>query len=102
MASDNEGLQGVESNVPHLLVLFLQQKNDTGGLSVERAGHVENRVTDDALDGIIGDRALGLKAVVSAAGLDQLQKRGSGLVLEFRLSGAHCADSVGVECYRLK
>lgn len=102
MASDDEGLQSVESDVPHLLVLLLQQEDDTGGLSVERAGHVENGVPNNALDGIIGDRALGLKAVVGAARLNQLQKRGSGLVLEFRLSGAHCVDVIGVDCCQLK
>ena len=86
----NETLHGVDGNVPHLLVLFLQEEDNTRGLSVERAGHMENRVANNLLNGIVGDGALRLEAVVGAAGLDQLQQAGGGRVLEFRLSGAHC------------
>jgi hypothetical protein len=74
-------------------MLLLQQENDTGGLSVERAGDVENGVLDNALNGIIGDRALGLKTVEGTAGLDQLKESGGGGVLEAHCEGEECSEN---------
>lgn len=86
----NEALHGLDGDVPDLLVLLLQQENDTGGLGVERAGDVEDGGLDNGLDGIVGDGALGLETIVGTAGLDQLEESVGGCVLEFNLSGAHC------------
>lgn len=94
MASGNQTLHGSDGDVPDLLVLLLQQQDDAGGLSVEGAGHVQDGISDDALDGIVGDGALGLEAVVGAAGLDQLQEGGGGRVFELRLSGTHCGSII--------
>lgn len=86
----NESLQSGKGDVPDLLVLFLQQEDDTRGLGVERAGHVQDSRLDDVLDGVVGDRALVLEGIDSATGLDRLQESGRGGVLEFNLSRAHC------------
>lgn len=90
MSSGNQTLHSANGNVPDLLVLLLQEEDNARGLGVEGAGNVEDGVLNNALNGIIGDRALGLQVVVSPAGLDQLQKGGGGRVLKFDSSGAHC------------
>jgi hypothetical protein len=90
MSSGDQALHSADGNVPDFLVLFLKEEDNTRGLGVERAGDVEDGVLNDALNGIIGDRALRLQAIVSPAGLDQLQKGGGGRVLKFDSSGAHC------------
>jgi hypothetical protein len=75
-------------------VFFLQEKNDTGSLGVERAGDMEDRILDYCLNGIVGDRALGLQIIVCAAGLGQLKESCGGGVLEIDLDGTHltCLD----------
>lgn len=90
VASSNQTLHDLNGNVPELLVLLLQQKDNTGGLGVEGARDVENGILHNALNDIVGDGALGLEAIVGTARLDQLQESGSSRVLEFGLSGAHC------------
>ena len=90
MSSGNQTLHSANGNVPDLLVLLLQEEDNARGLGVEGAGNVEDGVLNNALNGIIGDRTLGLQVVVSPAGLDQLQKGGGGRVLKFDSSGAHC------------
>lgn len=82
MAGGDKALHNLDGDVPNLLVLLLQKENNTGSLSVEGAGNVENRVLNDALDSIIRDRALCLKAVVSTTALDQVQQSGSSGVFE--------------------
>jgi hypothetical protein len=89
LAGSHEALHDVNGNVPELLVLLLEQEDHTGGLSVEGAGDVQDGILNDALNGLVGNRALGLEAVVCAPGLDQLQQSGGGGVLEFGLSRAH-------------
>lgn len=83
MASSDEALHNLNSDVPDLLVLLLQQENDTGRLGVERAGNVKDRVLNNALDGIVRDRALGLQAVEGTTALNEVQQSGSSRVLEF-------------------
>ena len=95
VASGDQTLHDINGNIPHLLVLLLQQEDNTGGLGVEGAGDVENRVLNNALNDVVRDGTLGLEAVVGAARLGQLQKRGSSRVLEFGLNGAHCEGVEG-------
>jgi hypothetical protein len=90
VASGDQTLQGINGDIPHLLVLLLEQEDNTGGLGVEGAGNVEDGVLNNAVDDIVRDGALALEVVVGAARLDQVQKIGGSRVLEFGLSGAHC------------
>lgn len=90
MASGNQTLQGINGNIPHLLVLLLEQEDNAGGLGIEGAGNVEDGVLNNAVDDIVRDGALALEVVVGTASLDQLKKSGGSRVLEFGLSGAHC------------
>ena len=89
-AGGNETLHGLDGDVPDLLVLLLQQENNTGGLGVERARDVEDGGLNNGLDSIVGDGALSLETIVGTAGLNQLEESVGGGVLEFDLSGAHC------------
>lgn len=94
MASSDQAFDSLDSNIPHLLMLFLQQQNDSGSLGVERAGDMKNGVLYNTLDGVVGDRTFALETIVSTAVLNQLQKRGGSSVLEFDSSGAHCESVV--------
>ena len=71
-------------------MLLLQQQNHARGLRVERAGHVQDGIADNGLDGVIGDGALSLEAVDGAASLDGLEEGGSSGVLELDHCDLRC------------
>lgn len=93
-ACGNQVLHNVDRDIPQLLMLFLQQNNNTGSLSIEGARDVEQGILNNALDGIVGNGALGFEAVESTTSLNHLQKGGGGRILEFNSSGSHCGGVV--------
>ena len=89
VTGSDEPLHGLDGNVPDLLVLLLEEEDHARGLSVEGGGDMQDGVANDGLDGLVLDGGLGLEAVVSATGLDQLKERSGGRVLELRSGGTH-------------
>ena len=70
-------------------MLFLQQKDHAGGLGVEGTGDMEDSVLDYGMNGVVGNRALGLEIVVGTAGLDQVPEGCGGWIVEGGWIGAH-------------
>lgn len=70
-------------------MFFLQQEDHAGGLGVEGTGDMEHCVLNYGMNGIVGNRALSLEAVVGTASLDQVQEGCGGWVVEGGWNGAH-------------
>ena len=67
-------LVDLHRNIPHLLVSFFEQDNQTSGLRVEAAGRVGHGFLDEFLDAGVGDGRLVGELIDGAAGLNGLEE----------------------------
>lgn len=72
--SSNKALESLDGDIPKVIVLLTEQNNQTSGLGVERAGHVQDSRIDELLDLRVRDGAVLAKLVDGPAGLGRLDE----------------------------
>lgn len=73
-ARSDEATESLNGQVPQLVVLFVQQHDQAGGLGVERGGDVQNSRVDELLDLGVWDGAVLAQLVDGAAVLGRLDE----------------------------